>query len=131
MVFTDVQKDQIRTYMGMPRLFAQSNAVLENAIEAIQNLVSIDGGATETAMKTTLTKLAALESTLDANSTLMLATEVMDEVKFDAIRNDAGLRMVGRALIHQLSTRLSMMPQEDYFGPATVSNYPGIRMHDV
>lgn len=131
MSFTDTQKDQIRTYMCMPRLFSQSNSVLENAIAAIENLVSIDGGATETAMKAVLVKLAAVEVALDANSNLMLATEVMDEVRFDAIRNDAGIRMVGRGLIHQLTIRLSMMAQEDYFGPAPVSSYPGIRMHDV
>lgn len=131
MAFTDVQKDQIRTYMGMPRLFAQSNAVLENAMSAIENLSTLDGGATETAVKTALTNIASIEAQILANSTLMLATEVMDEVKFDAIRNDAGLRKVGRSYIHQLSIRLSMMPQEDYFAAAPVSNYPGIRMHDV
>ena len=127
MAFSNVQRDQIRTYMGMPKLFSQANAVLENAMDAIDGIA--DGGATEGAMVAVLNNLQAIDAQILANSNLMLATEVMDEVKFDAIRADLGLRKMGRYLINQIAIPLSMPPAVDFFSSPTLNPTPDITMH--
>jgi len=123
--FTDVQKDQIRTYMGMPLLFHKANTILENAISTIENADT----ATFNAVADTLVKLQAIDAKIDSNSALMLATQVMDEVIFDAIRADAGLRRVGRTYINRLSIHLSMDVAADYYGPAKVTDIPDVKIH--
>lgn len=129
MAFTADQRAQIRLYMGMPKLFSQSNPVLESAMDALDGLVNQDGGATQARMITALQQLDAINTQLIANSKLMLATEVMDEVKFDAIRNDAGIRKMGRYLIQQIAIPLSMNPAVDFFGPPALNPTPDIVMH--
>lgn len=124
--FSFVQRDQIRTYMGMPKLFAQSNSMLENAISAIENID--DGGATFNAVAQVLVNLQNLDNQLITNSILMLATEVKDEIKFDAIRNDAGIRRVARAQIKQLSIRLSMDAMSDYYAAVSVDPSGSMKM---
>jgi hypothetical protein len=133
MAFTDDQRAQIRLYMGMPRVFAQVNSILENVMSAIDNLSGPppngDNGATQARIVTVLAQIDAINTQIVQNAQLMLATEVMDEVKFDAIRNDAGLRRVGRALIQQLSIPLSMKPAVDFFSSAGLNPTPDINMH--
>lgn len=125
--FTDVQRDQIRTYMGMPLLFRHANAILENAMSAIEN--APDSGATFNAVAATLVLLQAVDTKIDQNSALGLATEVMDEVKYDAARNDLILRRIGRGYIKRLSIHLSMDVATDYYSPANVTDIPDIKMH--
>ena len=123
------ERARIRLYMGMPKLFSQSNSVLESAMNAIDGLTAQDGGATQARMVTALQQIDAINTQLIANSKLMLATEVSDEVKFDAIRNDAGLRKVGRYLIHQIAIPLSMNPAVDFFSAPALNATPDIVMH--
>lgn len=123
--FTDVQKDQIRTYMGMPLLFHKANSILENAISTIENADT----ATFNAVANTLVLLQAIDTKIDQNSALGLATEVMDEVKFDAARNDLILRRIGRGYIKRLSIHLSMDVATDYYSPANVTDIPDVKIH--
>ena len=125
--FTDIQKDQIRTYMGMPLLFRRANSILENAMSTIEN--ANDSNATFNAVAATLVLLQSIDAKIDSNAALMLATEVMDEVVFDAIRADAGLRRVGRTYINRLSIHLSMDVASDYYGPAKVTDIPDVKVH--
>ena len=93
--YTDLQRVQLRGYMGMSKLFASSNAIFENVLNTIEG--AIDDGSTFNQTITLLNQLLVIDQQIITNSTLMLATEVSDEVKFDAIRNDRGIRSVGRA----------------------------------
>src|ERR1039457_1923052 len=104
--YTDLQRVQLRGFMGMSKLFASSNAIFENVLNTIQS--DIDDGSTFNQTILILNQLLILDTRIFTNSALMLATEIPSEVVFDAIRNDAGLRKVGRALINQLSTIFSM-----------------------
>jgi hypothetical protein len=61
----------------------------------------------------------------------MLATEVSDEVKFDAIRNDRGIRSVGRALINQLATIFSMLPTKDYYSAAPLDQTGNVTLYGL
>jgi hypothetical protein len=124
----------MRVYMGYSRLFESSNPDLENAFTAIDNLSSSgppngDLGATEARILVALAGLNAIDAALAQLGALMLATEVSGEVVFDAIRQDRGLRMQGRALINQLAIALSLAPVVDYFGPANVSGDIGFTLH--
>lgn len=116
--YTDQQRAQLRLYMGMSKLFASSNAIFENVLNTIQG--TIDDGSTFNLTLSILATLQQLDVQIINNSRLMLATEVMDEVKFDAIRNDAGLRKIGRAYVRQLATIFSMLPAQDYYAAADI-----------
>jgi hypothetical protein len=130
MVFTSSQRDQLRTYFGFPLIWANANATFEGIMNAIDGLQ--DGGATEAAVIAVLNQLVALDAQIAANAQLMLATEVTNEVKIDAARNDAYLRtVVGPGLIHQLSIRFSMNPAEDYYAAAPVGGGGYTVMHKV
>lgn len=130
MAFTDTEKHKIRLYMGMPRLFAQANSILENCIRAIEGLSAIDGGAAEADISASLVLLDNINNLLTANTNLMLATEVVGEVKFDAGRQAMLLRSEGRKLINRISIPLGMRPVRDFFSnvqlaPIEGAAYPG------
>ena len=123
------ERAQIRLYMGMPKLFSQSNSVLESAMNAIDGLVAQDGGATQARMITALQQLDVLNAKLVANANLMLATDISNEIKFDAIRNAAGIKQEGRRLIAQIAIPLSMNPAVDFFAAPSLNPTPDIVMH--
>jgi hypothetical protein len=115
--------------MGMSKLFASSNAIFENVLNTIQS--DIDDGSTFNQTILILNQLLILDTRIFTNSALMLATEIPSEVVFDAIRNDAGLRKVGRALINQLSTIFSMPPQRDYYSAVKISTDGSPRLYGI
>lgn len=134
MAFSDDQKAQIRLYMGFSRLFAQVNSILENVMSAIDNLAGPppngDNGATQARIITVLSQLDVLNTTLVNNAQLMLATDVTGEIKFDAIRNAAGIKQEGRRLIQQLSIALAMKPATDFFGTPMLNPTGDVNLHD-
>lgn len=115
MAFSNDQKASIRKYMGMSRLFRDSNPILESAIIAIEQMN--DGGATEDQMKVSLTALDVLDGQIAVSRQLTLASEVQGEIKVDAARQLAVLRKEGTAMINGLSFPLSMPPAKRYFYP--------------
>jgi hypothetical protein len=125
--YTDLQRVQLRGYMGMSKLFASSNAIFENVLNTIQG--TIDDGSTFNQTVLILNQLLALDTRIATNSTLMLATNVTGEVVFDAIRADAGLRRIGRALINQLATIFSMKPSKDYYSAAEIDDTGTITLY--
>jgi hypothetical protein len=127
--YTDLQRVQLRGFMGMSKLFASSNAIFENVLNTIEG--DIDDGSTFNQTITLLTSLLALDARIATNSTLMLATQVTGEVLFDAIRADAGLRKIGRALINQLATIFSMKPSKDYYGAAELDDTGNVTLYGL
>lgn len=127
MAFTSDQRASIRKYMGMSRLFKNSNPILESAMDAIDQLN--DGGATAAQMVTTLTQLASIETQISVAQQLTLASEVTGEIKIDAGRQLAILRKEGQALINGISIPLSMRPFQKYFYPQSVDESMDIHMH--
>jgi len=127
MAFTNAQRADIRAYLGYSKLFESANSILENAMTTIDNLQ--DSGATQARMVNVLTQLNNLDTLIATNQNLMLATEVVNEVSFDAIRADAGYRRIGRALISQLCIPLSMRPASDYYSPTAITGYHGVEIH--
>ena len=120
--FSNAERDQLRTYFGYPKLFKSSNAVFENVLDAINGLYDSDGGATQAACRNVMTQIVALEAQLQVLQSLMLASEVTERIKVDAIKNDMYIRTIsGPALINQLRIRFSMRPAIDYFARVQMS----------
>lgn len=130
--FTPTERDYLRTIMGYPILFSSSNAVFENVLNSIDGLYSLDGGATQSAIRVVMANLQTLEQNLLNLQNLMLSTEVEGKVKVDAIRDDLYQRsIVGPALINQISVRLSMYPAIDYFAKVRISPAGDAIIHRV
>ena len=113
----------------MSKLFASSNAIFENVLNTIQG--AIDDGSTFNQTITLLNQLLGIDAQILSNSRLMLATDVPGEVKFDAIRNDAGLRRVGRALINQLSIIFSMDAARDYYSSVPIDHSGSPKLYGI
>jgi hypothetical protein len=121
--FTPQERDQIRTYLMVPLVFSTPGALLEGVMDGINGLYNTsDAGATQAAIRVVLAKLTALEAQIAVNEQLMLASEVVDEVKIDAARVLAILRyMEGPALISQLAQRCAFNPDANYFAPVRMA----------
>ncbi len=123
--FTPSERDYLRALFGSSKLFTSSNTQFENILNSINGLYDdpTDQGATQAAIRVTLGKITTLETQLATLSTLMLSSEVVGEVKINAIKNDYYLRfVVGPALITQIANRISFPPLIPYFSPAEVSS---------
>ena len=132
--YTDLQKSQLRLVMGYSKLFSSSNSVFENVLNTIQQ-TSYDDGSTFNNTITLLNNILAIDMQRANNSNLGLATSVGGKIQYDAYRNDAMLKSIGRNYIKQLSIIFSMEPAKDYYGRATVdlsgdTNVPG-QSHDM
>lgn len=117
-IYTDLQRAQLRAYMGYSKLFTSSNTIFENVLDLIQS-PAFDDGSTFNNTITLLGQLQQIDQARLNNQNLGLATEVSAAVKFDAARNDAILKSIGRTYIKQLSIIFSMKPAQDYYGRAT------------
>lgn len=132
--FTPQERDYLRALFGSSKLFTSSNSQFENILNSIDGLYSdpTDQGATQAAIRVTLTKLEAVETQLSILTNLMLGTEVEGAVKVNAIKNDAYLRfVVGPALITQIQNRISFPPLIAYFSPADTSNGGQAIVHKI
>ena len=135
--FTPAERDYMRTLMLVPMPFSTPGALLEGIFDGINGMYDnpFDQGATQAAIRVVLSKLAALEAQIATYENLLLATEVTDEVKFDAGRALAILRyMEGPALLTGLSSRLAFNPDGNYFSPVRLANqvqYGGHRNYKV
>lgn len=120
--FTPQEKDLMRTYMMVPKVFSTPGALLEGIFDAIDGLYNTDdAGATQAAIRTTLTNLQALEAQIATLQLLLLATDVENEVKLNASNALAVIRyQEGPALINQLASRLAFVPDRNYFEPTPV-----------
>jgi hypothetical protein len=120
--FSPTERDYLRAIMGYPILFSSSNAVFENVMNSIDGLYSLDGGATQTAIRSNMAFCQAVEAQIVNLQNLMLSSEITNEIKIDAIRNEAYLRfVVGPNYINKIAIRFSMWPSQAYFAAAPIS----------
>ena len=117
--YTDLQKLGLRSIMGYSQLFKSSNSIFENILSLIESVPAYDDGATFNQTIVLLTQIQSIDTLRLNNTNLALATEVEGKVKFDAARNDAVLKSIGRTYIKQLSIIFSMKPARDYYGRAS------------
>jgi len=119
MAFSEADRVQIRKYLGAGSLYLQLFPKLENAITVVQSIA--DGGArpdssTENEVKLYVTKLATIESNLEA---LWCQAQVVqagkDEVTLDVKGGIRNLRNEGRRLVGVISRILAVAPVWDYF----------------
>jgi hypothetical protein len=113
--------------MGYSKLFSGSNSIFENILDEIQD-PAFDGGVTQAETLDLVQMLLDIDTARLNNSNLGLGTMVVGQVQFDAVRNDAFLKSVGRSYIKRLSIIFSMKPAQDYYraaAPSTSGNiYP-------
>jgi hypothetical protein len=130
MAFSFDQRAQIRLYLGFSKMFQGSNTILEGALTTIDGLQ--DGGATETRMINALTALTNIETQIATlQGPMLLGSEVTGEIKVDAARALAVLRMEGTNLINQLCFPLSMSPARAYFYPSPIDETGNIAVHGI
>lgn len=123
--FTGAERDYLRALFGSSKLFSSSNSQFENILFSIDGLYSdpTDMGATQAAIRVSMSKLQAIEVQLTNLTNLMLSSEVEGKIKVDAIKNDYYLRFVaGPALITQIANRISFLPLIPYFSPPEISS---------
>jgi hypothetical protein len=125
--FSPTERAFIRDMMCIPLLNTSANSEMENVMSTIDALYSnsADQGATQARIRAYMAEVIAVDTKIDNNSSLMLATEVTDEVKFDAIRNMEGLRDYGRQLVGRISRQIGMLPRDDYFAGAPIAEPDG------
>lgn len=121
MAFTELDRVNIRHYLGYSSVFLQVDSRLESAITALQSVA--DGGTrptsdAETSAKALLTELADIDTKIKALRDQQAATEVIGEMKLDAAREQARLRSEGRVYVHRLARMVDTLPRADAFGPA-------------
>ncbi len=119
MAFSETNKVQIRKYMGAGSIYLQLFPKLENAITAVQS--TADGGtrpdsSTENEVKSYLTKLATVESNLEALQCQMQVVQAgKDEVTLNVAQGVRLLRSEGRRMIGTISRILACAPVWDFF----------------
>lgn len=118
--FSDSERAYLRRVMGYSKLFTSSNAIFENILNEIQD-PNFDDGSTIADIRTIMAQLQSIDQQRLNNIPLGLATEITAEVRYDAARNDAFLKNVGRSYIKQLAIIFSMKPAQDYYGRARTS----------
>ena len=110
-----IERDFLRTRMMYPKTI-NSNPEFESSMDAINGIT--DGDATITALRTTIALMQAFEVKLNANYTKMLTSEVVGEVKINAVAQDYYWRWVtGPAFVTDLETHLSMKAAGNYYAP--------------
>ena len=130
MSLSNSQKALIRQYMCVTVLGATigTNNVFENTLNSVDSIT--DGGATVALIITALTNIQTVETQIQANSQLFLASDVTGEVKVDAARADAMLRKVGSAYINQLAIPLGIRPVARYFYPLPADDSGDFHLHN-
>ena len=118
MAFSELERVNIRKYLGIPRLFINANPLLENAMTALQS--QADGGSlptsdTENTIRLYLTKLATIETQIDSMIVQVAVSEVSNEAKLDAGRGMAILKKHGTDTIQAISNLIGMQPFKPFF----------------
>ncbi len=120
MAFSELDRVNIRTYIGHADLYFGSDPRLEYAITALQ--ASTDpGGSMPTAdaenyVKALVIKLQTIDAQIDALMDAWGAGEADGDVKLDVSRETARLRSVGRMYAGRLARRFDTEPRADAFG---------------
>ena len=117
--FTEIQKVEIRKYMGAGSIYLQQFPKLENAITAVQAVA--DGGtrpdsATQNSIVSYLTKLATIETKLEAlQCQVQVVNAGEDEVKLNVAQGIFLLHKEGKRMIGIIARTLACAPVWDFF----------------
>lgn len=115
--WTELEKVNIRRYLGVSNTFVQFDPAVEQAIVAA--LATADGGnqpdsTLQTVIQSTLTDLETLEADQKALWKQASASKI-DELIVDPARALFLLRAEGRRLVGYLSDHLNVRPRRDVF----------------
>lgn len=127
MAFTEFQRDQIRSYLGFPRLYISANPFLESAITAIQTIS--EGGSSpdasiENAVIAAIARVAAIDGYIANIETQMINLAVYEVpvslsngavLKQDYRMALSTLRREGTNVIQSFAIRLGVQPLRPYF----------------
>jgi hypothetical protein len=131
-VLTQLDRSNIRHFLGYGAIFKQADLRLENAMTAIQS--ETDGGSqpdstSENAARAIVADLQTVECMLKAQWQ-SFAVGRADKVRIDAVRAMGALRMEGRRLVTGLSSVLATSPRRDAFA-STQPNPDGDAFYDA
>jgi hypothetical protein len=127
MAFSQIEFDQMRSYLGFPRLFISANPFFESAMKALQSVS--DGGTypdstAENAVRIALVNIAAIDGYISsvASQTVNLAVfEIPVSLSNGAtLKQDyrlalSTLRREGTNQIMKIAIRLGIHPIRPYF----------------
>ena len=120
MAFTELERANIRKYLGFPSLFKQFQPRLENAMNSVQSVA--DGGQmptadTENNIRLVLTQLANVDTQLVNMQGLLFVVDAgSDKVSINPTKAMFMLKIEGRRIISQLSIPLGCKALSDYYG---------------
>jgi hypothetical protein len=123
-MFQEVDRVNLRHFLGFGSIFLQADPRLENAITAVQSVA--DGGtrpdsSTEAAIKTMVTSAQAVEAKL-ANLWDQMQVVSDNQTEIDPMRAAMMLRSEGRRVVHGIARMLGLKgPRADVFGVARVA----------
>jgi len=127
MTFSELERDEIRTYLGFPRLYISANPFLEQAITTIQPISeggSAPDSSIEDAVRAALQAIAAIDGYITqlGQQTINLAVyEVPVSLSNGAtLKQDyrlalSTLRREGTNQIMKVAIRLGVQPLRPYF----------------
>ena len=127
MAFTEFERDEIRTYLGFPRLYISANPFLESAMTTIQSVAdhgSAPDSSIENAVRIALQAINSIDGYIIAlgQQTINLAVfEVPTSLSSGAVLKQdyrmalSTLRREGTNLIMRISIRLGVQPLRPYF----------------
>jgi hypothetical protein len=126
-LFSESERDQIRTYLGFPRLFLSANPYLESAITTLQPISeggSAPDSSTENAVRAVLLQLTALDGYI-SNVLSQVVNLAVYEVPV-SLSNGATLKQDYRTVlatwkregtnqIQKIANRLGIQPIRPYY----------------
>ena len=127
MAFTDAERDKIRTYMGVPRLYISSNSFLEQAMTSVQSIAdngSAPDSSIEEAIRGIIQTIDNIEGSLtqiESQYVNLAVHEVPASLSNGAtLKQDYSaairrLRMEGTHQIQKIAIRLGIQPIRPYF----------------
>lgn len=129
MAFSEIDRVQIRAYLGYAGLWLQVDPRLENAITTVQAVS--DGGtrpdnSSEVQIRTYIDQLQAVDAALDQLDNFQ-GTLQADGNQFNPTREDARLRRKGRMYVFRLAKILDTEPRADVFDSSSGPGEIGLR----
>lgn len=111
MAFSEVQKAQIRRYLGYPDVYRYANTRLESAIDVVGSRPE-----SQTLIESDLAALVAIESKLSTTVLASAGVRKVDEIEFFERGNLETARKEGRRICSRLSVTFGVPLAGNVFG---------------
>lgn len=126
MVFSEFERDEIRSYLGFPRLYISANPFLEQAITTIEPMPqgSAPDSSIENAVRAAIQQIAAIDGYINQLEQQLINLAVYEvpvslsngaTLKQDYRMALATLRREGTQQIQKIAIRLGVRPLRPYF----------------